>query len=244
MQWRTYVRAFNHGLMLTGLPVLAFLAVDYLVAPPAGSGKDAARVAPAPDSGVAKFVPASSGLDRQAAAADDASEAQSIAPTAFKSLIKSAVGNVASGGRSSLVTSIQEELQRVGCFAGDVDGTWSERTKSAMQAFNASVHVSLPTDRPDYIHLTLLQGHSSKACARSCERDVCVDRSIEARAVAPASPATDGRTAQSNGEARLSSAVVPTPVVMQRSPAASTVVHVAPSQAAAGSAASRRGVDT
>jgi peptidoglycan hydrolase-like protein with peptidoglycan-binding domain len=234
--------------MLTGLPLLAFLAVDYLIAPPTGSGSvDSARGIPASDGGVAEFA-LGGGFDRLSATGDDGAAPKSVTPTALQSLIKSAVADAASGGRSSLVTSIQEELRRVGCYAGDVDGAWSDRTKVAMKAFNASVHVSLATDRPDYILLTLLQGHSSKACARSCEGELartgaCIDRSIEARAIAPAPLPAETGAARSSGDAQASSVVVPAPILVQRSPAATTVVHVAPSQAAASPAGARRAPD-
>jgi hypothetical protein len=91
-------------------------------------------------------------------------------------------------GQSALVAAIQGELERVGCFSGQADGIWSERTRVAMGAFNSSVRVNLPIEKPDYILLTLLQGHSARACSRSCEAGAasCIDKTIEARAIAPA----------------------------------------------------------
>ena len=63
-----------------------------------------------------------------------------------------------------LVRSIQQELQRVGCYGGAVDGNWSDGTRSAMGTFNEKLHVKLPLGSPDYILLTMLQGHSRRAC--------------------------------------------------------------------------------
>jgi len=211
--------------MLTGLPVLAFLAFDYLVAPPSDGG--AAGV-------MQRFSAFSRGYDAApgrtgepekgplAPLADQTDHRRDASPAAVKSLIKSAVADVTSSGRSSLAASIQTELKRVGCYAGDADGTWNEPTRTAMTAFNTSVRVSFPTERPDYILLTLLQGHSAKACSRSCEGDpthgaACVDRPIETRAMSPAGDR-----------------VVPSQVLIQKSPASTTVVRVAPSQAATG----------
>ncbi|MEZ5817162.1 MAG: peptidoglycan-binding domain-containing protein [Hyphomicrobiaceae bacterium] len=67
-----------------------------------------------------------------------------------------------------LAESIQKELKRVGCYAGDLDGDWGPETRRAMKAFNDRVNATLPTDQPDYILLTLLQGHSAKACGAVC----------------------------------------------------------------------------
>jgi hypothetical protein len=220
------MRAFGQGLMLTGLPVLGFLAVDYLIAPPSGNeGVEGSRGLPAPGGGVAKFAPSRS-LDRRTAVADDAAEPNIAAPSeVITSVSKPTVADAASGGRPSLIASIQEELRRVGCYAGTVDGDWNGSTRTAMRAFIASVHVSLPADRPDYILLTLLQGHSSRAC----------DRSIEARAVAPAaSQPSETRTGQGGGESRPSAVVTPGRSVAQKSPWSTTIVNVAPSQVASG----------
>ncbi|MGE0768189.1 MAG: peptidoglycan-binding domain-containing protein [Hyphomicrobiaceae bacterium] len=67
-----------------------------------------------------------------------------------------------------LAESIQKELKRVGCYAGTVDGDWGPDTRRAMQAFNDRVNATLPTAHPDYILLTLLQGHAAKACGAAC----------------------------------------------------------------------------
>ena len=65
-----------------------------------------------------------------------------------------------------LTRSIQQELQRVGCYTGTVDGNWSEGTRVAMSAFNDSVRVKLPLSSPESILLTMLQGHANSACKR------------------------------------------------------------------------------
>jgi hypothetical protein len=63
--------------------------------------------------------------------------------------------------------AIQSELRRVGCYAAAADGEWTDGTRTAMRNFISAVHVTLPVDRPDFILLTLLQGHSGKACTAS-----------------------------------------------------------------------------
>jgi peptidoglycan hydrolase-like protein with peptidoglycan-binding domain len=84
-----------------------------------------------------------------------------------------------------LAEAIQKELRRVGCYAGTLDGDWGVETRHAMKAFNDRVNASLPVDSPDYILLTLLQGHSAKACGASCpagqalsEAGKCLPRSV------------------------------------------------------------------
>lgn len=67
-----------------------------------------------------------------------------------------------------LAASIQTELKRVGCYRGDVDGTWGTASQRAMKDFNQRIKATLPTEQPDYILLTLLQGHSTLACGAHC----------------------------------------------------------------------------
>jgi len=89
------------------------------------------------------------------------------------------------GAEARLAESIQKELKRVGCYAGHVDGDWGPETRRAMRAFNDRVNATLPIEQPDYILLTLLQGHSAKACGAACPigQDVasngkCLPRSV------------------------------------------------------------------
>ncbi len=70
--------------------------------------------------------------------------------------------------RRVLARDIQTELKRVGCYDGDVDGQWNTATRKAMGAFNERVNATLPTEAPDFILLTLVQGHTARACGRTC----------------------------------------------------------------------------
>jgi len=73
-----------------------------------------------------------------------------------------------SAAETRLIEAIQKELKRVGCYSGDIDSDWGHETRRAMRAFNDRVNATLPIDRPDYILLTLLQGHAAKACGAAC----------------------------------------------------------------------------
>jgi hypothetical protein len=70
--------------------------------------------------------------------------------------------------RVDLVRDIQRELKRVGCYDGDMDGSWGPNSKRAIATFTERVNASLSIEEPDFILLTLLQGHAGQACGASC----------------------------------------------------------------------------
>jgi hypothetical protein len=75
---------------------------------------------------------------------------------------------VVPGDRASLARALQRELQRVGCYEGEVNGAWTTSTRMAMKAFTDRVNATLPIDAPDYILLNLVQRHEGKACGTHC----------------------------------------------------------------------------
>ena len=66
--------------------------------------------------------------------------------------------------RYKLVLDIQQQLRRVGCYWGRMDGSWGIATKDAMKEFTDRVNAALPLDEPDYVQLTLIQSHGEKTC--------------------------------------------------------------------------------
>ena len=66
--------------------------------------------------------------------------------------------------RYKLALDIQQQLRRVGCYWGRIDGSWGYATKDAMKEFTNRVNATLPLDQPDYVQLTLIQSHSDKVC--------------------------------------------------------------------------------
>ena len=66
---------------------------------------------------------------------------------------------------ANLVRAIQNELMRVGCYAGPVDGFWSKPTRAAMSAFTDRANARLPVDRPDDALLSLVKGSKPGPCA-------------------------------------------------------------------------------
>jgi hypothetical protein len=69
---------------------------------------------------------------------------------------------------ATLARDIQRELKRVGCYDGEVSGDWNSNTRKAMKSFVDRVNATLPTDAPDHILKTLVQGHPGNACGSTC----------------------------------------------------------------------------
>lgn len=65
---------------------------------------------------------------------------------------------------AELVRAVQEELRRVGCYRGTVDGQWGARSRAAISSFLERVSTVLPADRPDHAHLRLLRTFEGRAC--------------------------------------------------------------------------------
>ena len=66
--------------------------------------------------------------------------------------------------RYRLVLEIQQELRRVGCYWGRMDGSWEYAIKNAMTEFTDRVNATLPLDQPDYIQLALIQSQRHGVC--------------------------------------------------------------------------------
>ncbi len=81
---------------------------------------------------------------------------------------RSTVKPVDEESRRSLSRSIQAELKRVGCFDGEPDGVWNTPTRNALKTFIERINATLPVSEPDYILLTLLQGHTNRVCGKGC----------------------------------------------------------------------------
>jgi hypothetical protein len=71
---------------------------------------------------------------------------------------------------STSALELQRELERVGCYAGELDGIWAAASQRAMKAFTNRVNAELPTNKPDAILLALVQAHPEKVCGVPCPR--------------------------------------------------------------------------
>lgn len=67
-----------------------------------------------------------------------------------------------------LVRDLQRELRRVGCYSHDIDGDWSPATRKAMKDFTDRVNAVLPVEKPDPVHLVLVQSQPELVCRDSC----------------------------------------------------------------------------
>ena len=108
---------------------------------------------------------------------------QSTAPSAAVARVETVVASAKSippapqrESATSLVHQIQLELQRLGCYAGSIDGKWSDATQRAMQEFGERLSVLRPVDNPDYIMLAL---------AREQQRSICTQGQLRAAATRP-----------------------------------------------------------
>ncbi|MBI1651353.1 hypothetical protein [Hyphomicrobium sulfonivorans] len=66
--------------------------------------------------------------------------------------------------RYRLIVDIQQNLKRVGCYSGRVNGSWTDNTREAMQEFTSRANATLPVEEPDYLLLTLLKSYNGRTC--------------------------------------------------------------------------------
>lgn len=127
----------------------------------AGAGAEASALSP-----VASTAPASAGGTVFAGEAMPKRIAVALENASGRKLTSSKPAD--NEARLDLVRDIQRELKRVGCYDGDVDGSWGAGSKRAISTFTERVNASLAIDEPDFILLTLLQGHKGQACSVAC----------------------------------------------------------------------------
>ena len=199
---KSTVAAFSVGLFWAGAGTLAMMGLHYGWAPPspdAGAQSEHAKIA--------SSETAASGLERwrlplmpaarvEPAAAESKLRTDDKAASEAEFMALKRTADVEA--QRALTRAIQQELARVGCYAGSVDGAWSEGTRGAMASFNRSVKVQLPTTAPDYILLTLLQGHPTTACGQSQQRGVTVAK-VPANKATPAPDAAGSDVARADG---------------------------------------------
>lgn len=126
--------------------------------------------------------------------------------------------------RVKLARELQAELRRVGCYEGNIDGDWGLSSKDAMAMFNDRVNASLPFDEPDYILLTLVQGHQGRACGLACPGGQGFDangRCVPASVLAHGRARSESSAAVAAVAAGAPAAAMPVPVPQPavRSPA-------------------------
>jgi hypothetical protein len=66
--------------------------------------------------------------------------------------------------RAGMARELHKELKRVGCYDGEVTGSWTSSSRQAMRRFTESVNARLPFEEPDLVLLRLLQSHKHVVC--------------------------------------------------------------------------------
>jgi hypothetical protein len=97
----------------------------------------------------------------------------------------------------SLAREAQKELNRVGCYEGEINGIWTPSSRLAAQRFVDRVNAKLPTDKPDEVLLALLRDQSGTVCGQ-CQQDQsldatgrCMPTALVNRTTRPRSTATE-----------------------------------------------------
>jgi hypothetical protein len=101
--------------------------------------------------------------------AEEAKPAAEPAMTAFLNLgPESKAPDAAPIDPTALVSSVQRELKRVGCYVGTIDGQWGGKTKDALVEFARVSKSSLHTDEPTFAALEAIIGQKSRLCPLKC----------------------------------------------------------------------------
>lgn len=199
-----------------------------------GPSGETLRAAPSNVQGIGS-VPGSVVTGAVVAAAPLASNASGTSTVAWRPQ------PAASMSRDELVRGLQRELKRVGCYWGEVDGSWGAGSKRAMGSFMDRVNASLPLEQPDFILLTLVQSHSGQACGKQCPAGQTLadsGRCMPNAVVAKASPTTERRIAPREGRSAQQQAQSPDrskepALTTQRSTQLATVIERETAQTAA-----------
>jgi hypothetical protein len=104
--------------------------------------------------------------------------------------------------RAGLARELHKELKRVGCYEGDITGTWTSTSRQAMQRFTDSVNAKLPFAEPDVVLLRLVQSQAQRVCACPAGAAEAAKACTDGTAVAEAakkSP-TEPRRDEANGQ--------------------------------------------
>jgi hypothetical protein len=74
----------------------------------------------------------------------------------------------APGAPTQLVQSLQNELKRVGCDPGPVNGAWGSKTKQALGEFIRLTKISIPSEEPTEDALNAVRERKGRICPLLC----------------------------------------------------------------------------
>jgi hypothetical protein len=147
------------------------------------------------------------------------------------------------------VRELHKELKRVGCYQGEVGGSWTQASRQAMRRFTQSVNAKLPLEEPDLILLRLVESHRQTVCTAGCAADrpdgamggACRERTAAAEPPTPAQSQARGENepaekptpllvgaATTTAAAAATAAAVATPQLAPTAPASTAKPASAP----------------
>lgn len=175
---KSTISAFTLGLFWASASSAAAVAVYYYLAPPGSHDGTADAVQVSQEDAVDRWSrPARRVADATVASVSEVSNETAKSDAELRRAQTRVAQQQADVEAQRVLTrSIQQELARVGCYKGTIDGRWSDSTRSAMEAFTSAVEVRLPLAAPDYILLTMLQGQNGQTCDVRKEPAVTIAR--------------------------------------------------------------------
>jgi hypothetical protein len=85
----------------------------------------------------------------------------------------------------ALARNLQNELRRVGCDPGNVDGKWDNKTKGALNDFVRLTKTTIPSDEPTDEALRTIELQKSRVCPLKCSSN---QKEVNGRCVAIETP--------------------------------------------------------
>jgi hypothetical protein len=102
----------------------------------------------------------------------------------------------------SLARSLQTELKRVGCDAGEVDGQWGDKGREALASFGRHAKMSMPNQEPSTEALEAVTSRKDRVCPLECGRGTS---EVDGKCVAAVSKTKKPRQASSRSNRERSS---------------------------------------
>jgi peptidoglycan hydrolase-like protein with peptidoglycan-binding domain len=82
-----------------------------------------------------------------------------------------------------IARELQIELKRVGCDAGEVDGAWGDKAKTALSEFARFAKVALPSDEPSSGALQAVRNEKDRVCPSAVASMLARELQIELKRV-------------------------------------------------------------
>ena len=140
--------------------------------------------------------------ERRLASREEAKPADEVARLKAEAAAKSAAD------REALTRSVQNALNRVGCYRGKIDGQWGTESRAALAQFAKLTKQELATDEPSMTVLQAVVARNGRVCPLECDDGQvvsdgkCVPRPRVAKVPSPSSPSDKAGALERGGEKR------------------------------------------